>query len=120
MTPHQEALSLKAQWERVRGMGAAAMRACGCGMQTPHVSAADFELDLLEYLAHRYKNESGLHALLNGAEQSRPNLSAILSMLPSSGIDPILQRRFTDDVARSIVSFGSCSINQRNFYCEAP
>jgi hypothetical protein len=113
-------MSLCASWEKVRGIGATAMRGCGCGMPTPHVSAADFELDLLEFLTDCYKHEPSLHRILKGAAHSPTTLSAVLSALAVAEIDPGLRHKFADDIQRSIASFSDCSANQGNFYCAAP
>jgi hypothetical protein len=118
MTPDQDPLSLRDTWEKVRGISASALRGCGCGMQTPHVSAADFELDLIEYLADRFRHEPRICSVLSDALQSPRPLSTALGRLAALEIDPAIRRQFVEDAQRSIASFSGCV--PTGFYCAAP
>jgi hypothetical protein len=65
----QRLAEIAALWERARGRHVAALFGCSCGAPTAHVSAADFELDLIDFILARHAAASEAGTFLQGLER---------------------------------------------------
>lgn len=93
---------VKSLWHQARRRHVPVMLGCACGAMGGHVSAADFEMDLIAFLEHRYPTLVGGDA--GGPESEVPrSLIDVLDRLATS--DDGLGQSLLDDVKRSLASF---------------
>ncbi len=98
----RRATAVAALWQRA-AMGHAVLGGgCACGLPAMHVSVADFELDLLDYLRARWASDPAAVALIDGAAGRIGDLVAALA-----GGAPGLARpaAMLDDLETAIRSF---------------
>lgn len=114
--PVTDVEAVRRMWQELRTVHVSSIMGCGCGMALAHVSAADFELDLLAFLADRYKQEPYLVSLLQREDNPKANLSAALAFLSTGNVEPALCRRILTDITKSITSFAT-STGNGGFFC---
>jgi hypothetical protein len=99
----QQLADIAALWERARGRHVTALFGCSCGAPAAHVSAADFELDLIEFILARYAAVSEAGTFLQGLE--RRDIAGLLAALVSLDPAPAFAGEIAADLSRSIGSF---------------
>jgi hypothetical protein len=95
---------VEATWNRARSRHYSASFGCACGAPMAHVSAADFELDLMDFIVAKYAVVSDAGRFLLGLE--RWDIQGLLSALASLDPAPDFARDIATDLSRSIKSFG--------------
>src|SRR5215207_7297430 len=99
----QQLADIVALWDRARGRHVAALFGCSCGAPTAHVSAADFELDLIDFIIAKYAAASEASTFLQGLE--RRDIAGLLAALASLDPAPAFAGDIAADLSRSIGSF---------------
>ena len=99
----QQLADIAAIWERARGRHVAALFGCSCGAPTAHVSAADFEFDLIDFINARYAAVSEAGIFLQALE--RRDIAGLLAALVSLDPAPAFAGEIAADLSRSIGSF---------------
>ena len=92
-------------WERARTRHLPITFGCTCGMPIGHVSAADFELDLLDFL-EAHHGLSAMGAVIFSCIGGR-TVASLLAILAGHSQHPELVRPIIADLVRSIESFAA-------------
>ena len=92
-----------AMWQDARSRHIPALFGCSCGTPMAHVSASDFELDLIDFVFAKHAATSEAGRFLLSLE--RRDIEALISALASLDPAPDFASVIAADLSRSIRSF---------------
>lgn len=98
----RRATAVAALWKRAAMGHTVLAGGCACGLPAMHVSVADFELDLLDYLRARWAADASAVALIDGASGRVGSLVDALARDASGFAHPAAM---LDDLETAIRSF---------------
>jgi len=98
----RRAKALGALWRRAETGHAVVAGSCACGLPAMHISVAEFELDLLDYLRAKW---SAIPSAVRIIDEGCGRISTIISELAHDVRDDLLSATMLDDLEKAIRSF---------------